>query len=163
MNRRRRREALACLLALACCFAPRAARAQSGLSLTINQSDGVNDRVASGRDYATETLADPWDMNDATDVNLTESSGISNATYANGIFSATAATNDPALFLLDPGIAGSQRDGRTGKNFPIDTTTYRVFSMRMNVSVASSYQVFWYTTVQGQSFAASAIINNTSA
>ena len=96
------------------------------LSLTISEPDGVGDRIAAGRDYATEMLGDPWDMNDATDINLVESSGITGASYSGGVFSATAADNDPTLFLLDPGIASSQRLGKTGKYFPIDTTTYRV-------------------------------------
>ena len=60
MNRRRRLgAAAACLLALPCLLVPRVATAQSGLSLTINMPDGVNDRVAASRDYATETIGDP--------------------------------------------------------------------------------------------------------
>ncbi len=149
--------AIACLVVLM----PQMVRAQAGLSLAINMPDGTGDRVAAGRDYATETLADPWDMNDTTDINLVESSGISSATYAGGVFSATASSADPNLYLLDPGIASSQRQGKTGKNFPIDTTTYRVFSVRMNVSVASQMQVFWYTQTQGGVFAASSFVNTT--
>ena len=56
-------------------------------------------------------------MNDTTDINLVESSGISGGTYAGGVFSATASSGDPNLYLLNPGIASSQRDGKTGKNF----------------------------------------------
>jgi hypothetical protein len=150
----------ACLALLACAVAPQPARAQSGLSLSNNRPDGVNDRVAAGRDYATETLGDPWDMNDTTDINLNESGGISGAAYSNGVFSATAAA-DPSLFLLDPGIASSQRQGKTGKTFPIDTTLYHVLTVRMNVSVASSAQVFWYTDTQGGPFAATAFVATT--
>jgi hypothetical protein len=149
-----------CAVALPFGGAP-AARAQTGLSLAINMPDGSNDRVAAGRDYATEVLGDPWDMNEPTDVNLNESGGISNAAYANGVFSATAATGDPGLFMLDPGIPSTLRQGRTGKNFPIDTTTYRVLSIRMNVSVASSLQVIWYTDTTGGPFAVSAFVPTT--
>ena len=139
------------LFALALCLALAApfTGAQTGLSLAINQPDGSDDKIASGRDYATETIGDPWDMNETTDVNLNESGGISGASFSNGVFSATAANGDPGLFLLDPGIASSQRQGKTGRTFPIDTATYRVFSMRMNVSVAGAFQVFWFTGPQG--------------
>lgn len=128
---------------------PQTVHAQAGLSLAVTQPDGTADKIAAGRDYATETLGDPWDMDNAEDFNLNESLNVSGAAYASGTFSCTAASNDPNLFLLDPGLSGTQRNGRTGKYFPIDTTTYRYFTIRMNVSVASSMQVFWFT---GSSF-----------
>jgi hypothetical protein len=152
---------VACALAaLPCTTKP--ALAQAGLSLSIINPDGSNDRVASGRDYATEVLGDPWDMNDATDFDPDEKLNVSNDSYSGGIYSGTAATNDPNLLLLEPGLAGTQRNGRTGKNFPIDTTTYRVLSLRMNVSVASALQVFWFTGDSFVSdFAASAFVQTT--
>ena len=141
---------------------PQAARAQAGLSLAVTQPDGTADKIAAGRDYATEILGDPWDMDNVEDFNLNESLNVSGPTYANGTFSCTASSNDPNLFLLDPGLTGTQRNGRTGKNFPIDTTTYRYFSIRMNVSVASSMQVFWFTGSSFVSgFAASSFVQTT--
>lgn len=141
---------------------PQAVRAQAGLSLAVIQPDGTADKIAAGRDYATETLGDPWDMDNAEDFNLNESLNVSGAAYAGGTFSCTAATNDPNLFLLDPGLGGTQRNGRTGRYFPIDTTTYRYFTIRMNVSVASSMQVFWFTGSSFVSnFAASSFVQTT--
>jgi hypothetical protein len=139
-----------------------AVRAQAGLSLSIINPDGQNDRVAAGRDYATEILGDPWDMNDPTDFDPDEKANVSNDSYANGVYSGNAANNDPNLYLLEPGLGGTQRNGRTGKNFPIDTTNYRIFSFRMNVSAASSFQVFWFTGDSFVSnFAGSAFIQTT--
>lgn len=140
---------LAVLPATTFVTAPRPALAQAGLSLAVTQPDGTADRIAAGRDYATEALGDPWDMNNVEDFNLNESLNISSPSYSAGVFSCTASSNDPNLFLLDPGLTGTQRNGRTGKYFPIDTTTYRYLTVRMNVSVASSMQVFWFT---GSSF-----------
>ena len=164
MKRRLRRSSVAATV-VAVVFAvlsPTGARAQSGLSIAINEPNGVGDRIAAGRDFATEQIADPWDMNELTDVATNESVNVSNQAVAGGIFSGTAATADPGLFLLDPGIAGSQRQGKTGKTYPIDTTTYRVFSIRMNVSVASSFQVFWYTGAsQSINFASSEFVATT--
>ncbi|MBK6427322.1 MAG: hypothetical protein IPF82_14295 [Blastocatellia bacterium] len=141
---------------------PQPARAQAGLSLAVTQPDGTADKIAAGRDYATETLGDPWDMDNAEDFNLNETLNVSGPTYANGTFSCTAATNDPNLLLLDPGLGGTQRNGRTGRYFPIDTTTYRYFTIRMNVNVASSMQVFWFTGSSFvSSFAASSFVQTT--
>lgn len=145
------------LLATLLVALPRPAAAQAGLSLAVTQPDGTADKIAAGRDYATEVLGDPWDMDNAEDFNLNESLNVSSPAYAGGVFSCTAATNDPSLFLLDPGLGGTQRNGRTGRYFPIDTTVYRYFSIRMNVSVASSMQVFWFT---GSSFVSSFAASN---
>jgi hypothetical protein len=120
------------------------ARAQSGLSLQITQPDASGARIASGRDYATEQFGDPWDMNESTDVDLHVSAGVASPAFGGGIFSANAANSDAGFYLLDVGLAGTQRQGRTGKYFAIDTSTYRELTIRMYVSVPSAFQVFWY-------------------
>jgi len=135
--------------------------AQAQVTITMRQPDGVGDRIAAGRDYATEVLGDPWDMSNAADINLAESAGITFPTFNGGIFSAFTTNSDPGLILLEPGLGSTQRQGRTGKNFPIDTTLYRIFSIHMNVSVASSFQVIWYVDTQAGPVAVSAFIPTT--
>ena len=56
--------AFVCLVALSTLFVAPPGRAQGGLTLAISQPDGSTDRIAAGRDYATEILGDPWDMNE---------------------------------------------------------------------------------------------------
>ncbi len=164
MNRQSRLSVAAvCVVAVTFAFVtPVHVHAQAGLSLTINEPNGAGDRIAAGRDFATEQIADAWDMNELTDVATNESQNVTGQDVAGGVFSATAATADPGVFLLDPGIGGSQRQGKTGKTYPIDTTTYHLFSIRMNVSVASSFQVFWYTGAsQSINFASSEFVATT--
>ena len=52
------------LLAMAALVAPAAHAA-----VTVTEPNGVGDpRVPAGREFATEALANPWDMSDAADV-----------------------------------------------------------------------------------------------
>lgn len=71
----------------------------------------------SGPDYATTELANPWDMNDASDVE--RFFNVTNATFNNGILRAVNTTNDPAIALNVPGT--------------INTSKYKYVTYRMSV------------------------------
>ena len=127
--------AISALLALA--FAP-AAFAQ-----TVTTS-------ASGKtfmpwdDYATQSLRDPWDMNQRTDIgwftwgvdqpgsNMVQKKMTTDA-FGQTIFSAVPATSDPSFYLLDPLFTSGASLGKIGSNFPINASKYTrlLVAMRM--------------------------------
>ncbi len=54
--------------------------------------------------------------------------------FSNGIFSATRTTANPNFWLLDTYTPGSTPLGKIGSLYPIDSTKYRRFMIRMNLS-----------------------------
>ncbi len=118
-----------------------------------------NVAVAAADDYATQIFQDPWDMSQRTDLGW-YTFGIDqppvnllNPTVANGIFSATSSTGNPNFWLLDSGNPEAAPVGKIGSLFPIDSTKYRRFLIRMNLSgggvspnppcCAQSAQILW--------------------
>ncbi len=93
-----------------------------------------------GTDFATAVLGNAWDMADAADVPRV--ANIVNAAPGAGGWVGTSSTNDPAIFLLDPGAQPR----------PIDTAAYFQLSFRMYVSRATSAnrgQIIWYPMPDG--------------
>jgi hypothetical protein len=104
-------------------------------------SPSVNETIRAADDYATQAFQDPWDMNQWTDLGWftfgvdSPPANLSNISFTNGIFSAT--TNGTGNFwLLDPYVPGSAPLGKIGSLFSIDSTKYRRFLIRMNLSGA---------------------------
>jgi len=99
-------------------------------------------------DFATETFQDPWDMNQMTDLGWytfgvdAPVSCLTNILFSGGIFSATTVSNTaacpsgnlPNFWLLDPIAATSAQIGKVGTVYPIDSTKYRRFVIRLNMS-----------------------------
>src|SRR5262245_33775728 len=57
--------------------------------------------AGNGEDYATNELGNPWDMDGPSDIAFEQTRDgdhLSNMTFNNGIFSATATTTDPRVF-----------------------------------------------------------------
>jgi hypothetical protein len=106
--------------------------------------------VAAAQDFATTAFQNPWDMSERTDfgwfLHGTDQPlpGLSNISFAGGIFSGTI-TSDPNLFLLETGLAGAAQVGKIGTNYPIATSMYQRVAIRMNVSQAAFLQFFWST------------------
>ncbi len=102
----------------------------------------ANETIRAADDYATQAFQDPWDMNQWTDLGWftfgidAPPANLSNISFTNGIFSAT--TNGTGNFwLLDPFVTGSAPLGKIGSLFAIDSTKYRRFLIRMNLSGAN--------------------------
>jgi len=72
-------------------------------------------------DYATLNLDDPWNFSESTDVSLL--GGVSNPTYANGIFSGTASTGGPQIYL------------NVDSTKPINASTFKLLSFKMSPRV----------------------------
>jgi hypothetical protein len=106
--------------------------------------------VRAADDFATRAFQDPWDMQQRTDLGWflhgtdQPHSNLTNLSFANGIFSATATTNDPNFFLLETGNPEAARHGKVGLNYPINADKYQLIAFRMNTSPATdNTQFIW--------------------
>ncbi|MCL4487663.1 MAG: hypothetical protein M1570_05980 [Chloroflexi bacterium] len=101
-------------------------------------------RVAMGEDldYASHEWHNAWDMNQESEIHLFMSPTCDkygqplylNSSFSNGIWSAsynTSFTNDPWLWLLDPGYHGTLHVGKDGNVHPIDASEYTQLTFRM--------------------------------
>ena len=128
--RYRRLLAMALLLCLAVTSLTVPTAAASGLTLYADPAT-----LGNGDDYATNVLHDPWDMNKLTDIGWWEN--YADITVQNGVWSARTAVTNPyggssgLFYPLFQGFAGALNPGRTGANYPIDTTRYTQLSYRL--------------------------------
>jgi hypothetical protein len=72
-------------------------------------------------DFATLTNDDPWNFSESTDVSLL--GGVSNQSYSNGIFSGTASSAGPQIYLS------------VDSTKPINAATFRYLSFKMSPRV----------------------------
>lgn len=104
--------------------------------------------VKGADDFATAAFQDPWDMSQKSDLGplLGSSdqplSGFTSIAFTGGVFSGTTTRADANVWLLDTGNPNAAPIGRIGTNYPIDTATYKVLAVRMNVQ--NSAQMFVY-------------------
>lgn len=101
-------------------------------------------------EYFTREWGDPIDMDNREDVlfNIVpaESKHLSPYQFLNGIFSVSAAGEDPWFRLLTATVPGSIPDFNTtryGQNRPIDPAQYSILKLMMWTDQASDIQVFW--------------------
>jgi hypothetical protein len=107
--------------------------------------------VPEGRDFATWVLADPWDMDQFSDVSqYINESGVAihlqNIQVAEGIFSAQSVGDDAQFYTLFPGYQSAINAGKVGARYPIDTSVYQCLYMRMRVDSDTSddIRIFWF-------------------
>lgn len=129
---------LVCLLLVTAALPARPAAGQAGM-------------IREGNDYATQVLRDPWDMNEFTDIsqylnNSGQSIYIQNIQVANGIFSASSATTDPQFTALFPGYNTAMLIGKTGHNFPIQSSVFKCFhiALNSNSTQGDNLEVYWF-------------------
>lgn len=119
-------------------------------------------KLPESKEFATQVLADPWDMNQFSDISqyLNESGQypyIVDFSVENGIFKGTANNFwhplrnewiiDPQFFVLFPGYYTASLLEKIGENYPINASTYRCLYMAMKVESGKGvdqFQVFWY-------------------
>lgn len=159
----RRRRVFGILLLFLLALVPGAALPANAQTLTF--SDGSSTKTqASGQDFATNVVGDPWDFSDQGDYVWMFSDGwAGRPSVANGKLTGTvsASTSDaaPSLQIQFEGITGAINViGRNGVAFPIDPNVFNRLSFRMRRSttpnVFDMFQAFWYQDVNrgGQGF-----------
>ena len=120
---------------------------------TVTAPSGAVTVPTSG-DFFSSAFQDPADMNHRTDIGWfaygidPPRANLSGISFANGIFSATASSNDPNIYLLETGNPVSVPRGRRGDVQPINANSYRTLAIRMRLSGtqgvrASDGQVMW--------------------
>ncbi len=107
----------------------------------VSPSSPVN--VRAGDDWATLSYQDPMDMTKNTDLGWhlwsidQPASGLSNIGFnqananGSGLFHGVSSNAAPNFYLLESSNRFSAKLGRTGDNFPVDATKYKLLSMRM--------------------------------
>jgi hypothetical protein len=117
------------------------------LSAQTVTAPSVTVNVPTSGDFFSSAFQDAIDMRDRTDVGWflygvdQPRANLTGITLANGVLSATAATTDPNLFLLETGNPLSVPRGRRGDVQPIDATRYRTLAIRMRLSGAQGTRV----------------------
>jgi hypothetical protein len=106
--------------------------------------------IPEGRDFATLTLHDPWDMTEYSDIsqflnNSNQENLLTNIGVQNGLFSAQGVANDPWFSVLFQGYGGAMLIGKVGARYPIDQNTYRCLYLAANISNGGTGgQVYWF-------------------
>ena len=126
------------LIALGISMQAPSGRAQSPLTITQPSGPVV---LSEDLDYMAHNWHDAWDMNDELDIHLFTSptcdgmaAMFSNVSFSSGVWSGTYTTNDPWLWLLDPGYRGALHVGKDGNVHPIDANIYTQLTFRMYLS-----------------------------
>ena len=92
----------------------------------------------SGADYATTELANPWDMNDASDFASTKN--LSSVQYSGGQLNAIASGPASGQPHADPNLLLNV--SRNGSVVPLDTKRYRYATVRMQVNTSNYGDMF---------------------
>jgi hypothetical protein len=124
-------------------------QAQAGVTITFPSV------VAAGPDFATEVLNNPWDMCDVLDLsqNPDQRIGFSSFNFltapcrAGGTTALVNGVVDSSVTVLDRGVYQHfLNPGQNGRNFPIDTSRYRILSYKLLASSVETPQIFWFHT-----------------
>ncbi len=99
--------------------------------------------IAESDDYATQVLADAWDMKNPEDIRWPY--GFSVPTIENGVWSAVSGPNSSVFFQFQgfPG-AFSYIGEKDGRNYPISTTRFTHMRFRMYSERAGVSYAYWF-------------------
>ena len=113
-------------------------------------------RVPEGKDFATLTFNDPWDIDQISDISqylngFGRNLSMTNIQVQDGVFTATSTTSttdlDAYIFPLFPGLDGFMQIGDWGNQYPIDSSQYQCLYIAMKVNSTATndtYTVVWY-------------------
>lgn len=90
--------------------------------------------IAAGRDYATEVLADPWDLDGPGDIALAELKHLTDPDFTGGVLRATTTGADSNVWMTFQGVPSAFNLTR-GSLYPIKTARYTHLSVKMRLSM----------------------------
>ncbi len=123
------------------------AQASEAQSVIIN-----NQVIGEGNDFATKILGLPWNMSSPPYpdyITVFDNFDRGSLSIQNGMWSINTQERvpyDPNIWLHSPGIENTQKVLRIGDRFPIDTSVYRLLSIRMCSDISDYMNVYWYLT-----------------
>jgi len=123
---------------------PLAKIAEAATTITFIEPLGGDDKVAEGKDYATEVFSDPWDMSNQEDVAPMPAANFTNYGFSGGNWEGRSTSNDPSIWLVWFGYPGSLALGRDGVNNPINASLYNNLSIRMYSDTATIAELYWF-------------------
>jgi len=108
--------------------------------------------VAEGKDFATQVLRDPWDMDSLGDVSIYlnrsgQSYDTRNISVSGGVFSAVSNSGDTHFSPLFPGYDDMVKSANMGALYPINSATYRCLYAAMRIDEQQSdsqAQLLWF-------------------
>ena len=127
----------------------------------LSPQGAASDVIGEGDDYFTQVQHNPRDMNDKDDL-VWQVFGITNISYANGIWTGTTSNtpvanppNYSSIYMVFPGysLAGNSvaEIGKTGWNYPINANNYKLLSFRMKAPGTAAGN-WWHAAYTNYSF-----------
>ena len=142
----------AAALAVLCVHAPVRIEAQGGVTITFPTQSL---KVASGPDFATDNLLDPWDFSNREDVALDPAqfaAGWSSFAVGPQTAGGTATNSSTNFAILQRPWNGVINPGRNGQNYPIDSGVYNKLAIKLNSSNGSNHpRLYWFHDAIGAS------------
>lgn len=143
---------LTILLMLSAVISVSALSTEDTAALTITAPNASGVKQAELDEFATNVMGDPWDMNQATDLDYyrTESNMV-NSTFSGGVYSGqlTAGGGGERITLLTALAPNNTalRIGKTGYTYPINADYYKYLTLRIYKSCSSCTVGFleWYS------------------
>ncbi len=125
----------------------------------LTPSGAASDVIGEGDDYFTQVLHEPRTMDRHTDL-IWQSFGIDNISFANGIWSGTTTETGghSEIYPLYPGysIGGNTvaEIGKTGGNYPVQTSKYKQISFRIKApnDAGAGSNPWWQVSYSNISF-----------
>jgi hypothetical protein len=118
-------------------------------TLTVTAPPAGLSLISAGNDYATQVIGDAWDMNNTQDVDTDEAIGSPTQSFSGGLFNVvdTVAACGTGVFPSFMGYGTTTVATARGQLYPIDTSVYRYFTMKMKATggaTAQNNQVFYF-------------------
>ncbi len=118
-------------------------------ALTVTAPPAGSTPISAGDDYATQVVGDAWDMNNTQDVDTDEALGSPTQSFSGGLFNVvdTVAACGTGVFPSFMGYGTTTVKTARGQLYPIDTTVYRYFTMKLKATggaATQNNQVFYF-------------------
>ncbi|HSN01632.1 MAG TPA: hypothetical protein VLS52_11545, partial [Rudaea sp.] len=113
-------------------------------ALTITAPPAGSSTVQAGTDFATQVVGDAWDMSNPADVDTDESTNLATQTFSSGLFSASASACPASFWPQFTGYGSQIVAIKRGPRYPIDTATYRYFTVKIKTLTAQPDRVLFF-------------------
>lgn len=126
----------------------------AGAQITFQQPDSGSSWLAEGEDYASFVLGNRWNMEDASDLVMTEFKDVANRQFNQGVFEFNTTGTDSQVWLIYPGLPGAV-PVQAGFHYPVDTSEYRYLSFKIRYSgsgISINQPFLMYFLDDGNSF-----------